>query len=385
MSRFHSYLVIARRFIEQYNGTEPLSRFLKTQFSKDKKFGSRDRKAIASCCYAFYRSWPWLGKEPSEERLLMGMYLTNQDQYGWLTALRPDWPAGLSLANRLIQLGASMQPIAWENYLSANLTTSKYFESLLTQPGMYLRIRPGKEQSVTSRLKAAGIAFNQPRPDTIELPAQSPVEDWLQLNRDVVVQDWSSQEVFADLFTWLPPVQPALPVWDVCAASGGKSILLYDLLKGRIQLTVTDIRPSILRNLRQRFSEAGVNIYHCATADLTKATVDELPALEWPLIICDVPCSGSGTWARTPEETLYISDQKIESYVHRQRAIVQQAASRLKKDGILVYITCSVFARENEQQVDYITQATGLTCLQQTYIIGVERGSDTMFVAYLKR
>jgi 16S rRNA (cytosine967-C5)-methyltransferase len=385
MSRFHTYLNIARQFIQQYNGTEPLSRYLKTQFAREKKFGSRDRKAIASCCYAYYRSWPWLGNELSDERLLRGLYLSNQDQYGFLSAFHPEWNPALSVSEKLSFLNLSPQPIDWASAVSSELPVRQYIESLLVQPGMFLRLRPGKEKSVISRLEASGIAFQLHGAATVELPAKTPVEEYVTLNRDAVVQDWSSQEVFSNLFAFASPGQTPLPVWDVCAASGGKSILLYDLLNGKVQLTVSDVRTSILHNLRKRFSEAGVNIYHCATADLTKELPAELPEQQWPLMVCDVPCSGSGTWARTPEEAVFCSAGKIAAYAQKQSAIVQQASRRLSAAGVLVYITCSVFARENEMQVDNIIRKTGLTCLQQQYISGLERGSDTMFVAYFKR
>ena len=60
-----------------------------------------------------------------------------------------------------------------------------------------------------------------------------------------------------------------LKAWDCCAASGGKSILLKDKFP-RVQLTVSDIRETILRNLRQRFQRAGIKDYHAFVADLSK-------------------------------------------------------------------------------------------------------------------
>lgn len=385
MSRFHTYLKIARQFIQQYNGTEPLSRYLKTQFAREKKIGSRDRKAIASCCYAYYRCWPWLGSELSDERLLQSLYLTHQDTFGFLDAFHPHWDASLAMADKLNNLQPDVFSPEWTNALSSAISGRLYLESLLVQPGMFLRLRPGKEKSVVRRLEAAGVAFRLHGAVTVELPAKTPVEEYITLNRDAVVQDWSSQEVFSNLLSFVNPGQSPMPVWDVCAASGGKSILLYDLLKGNIQLTVSDVRTSILHNLRKRLSEAGVNLYHCISADLTKELPDELPQQQWPLIVCDVPCSGSGTWARTPEEAAFCRAEKITAYAHQQLAIVQQASKRLSADGVLVYITCSVFAVENERQVENIIRTTGLTCLQQQYIAGLERGSDTMFVAYFRR
>jgi 16S rRNA (cytosine967-C5)-methyltransferase len=64
-------------------------------------------------------------------------------------------------------------------------------------------------------------------------------------------------------------------VWDCCAASGGKSILAWDKIKmqapkAKIELTVSDVRDSIIANLKKRFTEAGIQNYHSFVGDLTK-------------------------------------------------------------------------------------------------------------------
>ena len=63
----------------------------------------------------------------------------------------------------------------------------------------------------------------------------------------------------------------SLAVWDCCAASGGKSILLTDILKQKIELTVSDIRETILKNLHQRFKSAGIINYESFVTDLSLA------------------------------------------------------------------------------------------------------------------
>ena len=80
------------------------------------------------------------------------------------------------------------------------------------------------------------------------------------------MQDFSSQGVGGLL---LPVARGPLYVWDCCAASGGKSIMLYDL-DPAIRLTVSDIRESILINLRKRFNEAGIKKYQSFVIYLTK-------------------------------------------------------------------------------------------------------------------
>src|SRR5690606_28673070 len=170
-----------------------------------------------------------------------------------------------------------------------------------------------------------------------------------------------------------------IKVWDCCAASGGKSILAKDILSD-IELTVSDLRPSIISNLRRRFEEAGIKRYKSFVTDATKARPDHL----FDLIIADVPCSGSGTWARTPEQLLFYSEDKIGDYAALQRAILSNVIKYLKPGGYLLYITCSVFRQENEDQVHYL-QEQGVQAIQQQVFKGYEIKADTMFGALLRK
>jgi len=92
-----------------------------------------------------------------------------------------------------------------------------------------------------------------------------------------------------------------------------------------------------------------------------------------------VPCTGSGTWARTPEE-LYFFDEKDLRINNTQFAIVSNVAIYLKKGGRLIYITCSVFVDENDALVAKVEEATGLKVLARSLIN--QRGvlADKMFV-----
>jgi 16S rRNA (cytosine967-C5)-methyltransferase len=102
-------------------------------------------------------------------------------------------------------------------------------------------------------------------------------------------------------------------------------------------------------------------------------------------IICDVPCTGSGTWARTPEQIEVFKTETISTFKLKQQAIVRNASQSLRKNGILVYITCSVFKDENENQVKYIQENLNLTLIESNLIEGAKQHADTMFVAVFKK
>ncbi len=99
------------------------------------------------------------------------------------------------------------------------------------------------------------------------------------------------------------------------------------------------------------------------------------------MIIADVPCTGSGTWARTPEQLLYFRKEQIEKYTSLQKKILQNVIPHLKKGGHLLYVTCSVFKKENEEIVTFIQEELHLTLINMEILKGYEMKADTMFAA----
>ena len=172
-------------------------------------------------------------------------------------------------------------------------------------------------------------------------------------------------------------------VWDCCAASGGKSILANDVL-GDIQLTVSDVRENILFNLKKRFVAAGINNYKSFIADLTNPK-QPVSAESFDLIIADVPCSGSGTWSRTPEQLYYFEPAKIDEYAKLQKAILKNVINALKPGGYFLYITCSVFKKENEHAIDFLQENFNLKTLKMELLKGYELKADSMFAALLQK
>ncbi|TXH57956.1 MAG: hypothetical protein E6Q89_03960 [Bacteroidia bacterium] len=99
-------------------------------------------------------------------------------------------------------------------------------------------------------------------------------------------------------------------------------------------------------------------------------------------IICDVPCSGSGTWARTPEQLYFFDPNKLEDFSTLQTTIAQNAIPYLKAEGRMLYITCSVFKQENEAVIQKIQPAV---YKDSTLINGISKQADSMFIATLQR
>jgi 16S rRNA (cytosine967-C5)-methyltransferase len=203
----------------------------------------------------------------------------------------------------------------------------------------------------------------------------------LAIDKDVVIQDWSSQQV-TSMFSIIQQAKKKQPItwWDCCAASGGKSIAAYDYFGKQLQLTATDVRSSILHNLKNRLLTAGIN---SAKTFVHNAATPSFPFHEkFEVVLADVPCSGSGTWGRTPEQLYFSEEASIEQYQQLQRNIANNVVSNVKQGGFLLYVTCSVFTAENEANVQYLLAShPQLTLLQQKYFTGYHYKADTLFAA----
>lgn len=381
------YLDQAAVIIDRYDGTVPLHHFLKQFFSADKKFGSRDRKAISHACYCYYRLGHAVKALPVKDRLRLGIFLCTEDASGWQTALphvmhplmQERLAAKLEFANSLFSFSVA-DIFPWADELSAGIDALAFSRSHLVQPDLHLRIRPGKDAVVLSALRNAGILFTECGHDCLALQNSTRLENVLAIDRDVVVQDRSSQRI-AEYF---PADKPVSRVWDCCAASGGKSILAADRL-GEIELTVSDLRASIIANLKHRLAAAGIKRYRSFVADLS----DIQPSAKLPsrqdLVICDAPCSGSGTWSRSPEQLYFFDKPRIGYYANLQRKISENVVPAVGDGGYLLYVTCSVFRKENEEMVEQILRYNQMQLQRSGIISGYGEKADTMFAALFSR
>jgi 16S rRNA (cytosine967-C5)-methyltransferase len=383
LSYYHSHITTAIKIIETAKQGEPLMHHLKRTFAANKKFGSKDRKSISSLCYNYYRLGNALKNKTIEERIIAAIFICTNTSNKFLEALAPALyeQTHLSIHEKCVLQGISPKHIfPFLEELGADIDFDNFAYSFLKQPLFFLRIRVVKKETVYEKLKNENVVFEVITDNCIALPQTTKIDEILILNKEVVVQDYNSQGVFNYIQNEIN-ILPKLPkVWDCCAASGGKSILIYDTLKGNIDLKVSDIRPAILNNLKARFKDAGIKNYHTSLVDMSKSESISVEK-KYDVIICDAPCTGSGTWARTPEQLAFFNKKSIIEFVALQKSIASNAKQQLKKGGLFFYITCSVFKKENEGVVKYLQQNENFNLLYKEYLKGYDMQADTMFVA----
>ena len=393
--KYFSHLNTAVQLLQQYNGSQPFGSFIKQYFGQHKKYGSKDRKNISHLCYAFFRLGKALPQFSVEERILTGLFLCSHEPNELLKHLKPEWneQTHFSLEDKM-QVIAHPFPFSnvfpWQNELSSEIDYTSFCSSFLTQPDLFLRVRPGKASVVKGKLQQAGITFHELGNSCLALPNASKIDTVIEIDKEAVIQDHSSQRI-GELMEFMRTPTPSThstalrvpKVWDACAASGGKSILAFDTFK-HLDLTVSDIRQSILFNLGKRFATAGIKNYHAFVGDLSSPLFNIRNSL-FDIIITDVPCSGSGTWSRTPEQLYYFEPQQIDKYSALQKNIVSNAIPYLKPGGFLLYCTCSVFKKENEEVVDFIQQQHSLPLIQSALFTGYTMKADTLFGAVFQK
>ena len=386
MSRFHSYINSAVTILQQYKGEEPFAGYLKKYFSANKKYGSKDRKQIAHCCYCFFRAGHVLKELSKEEQVLSALFLCTQDADPVLSALKPEWEGQYALNPaeklKLLNIQRTVHDFfPWLNELSEGIEPDAFTVSFLQQPDLFIRIRPGYYPVLKSMFHAKGVFYKEISETCFSFSSGTKLDDYLSTNKEAVIQDYNSQQVGALMS--LVKSEDVIDVWDACAASGGKSIMAKDRL-GKINLTVSDIRESILYNLKKRFAEAGISNFQTIVADLS-ANDPLPPGDQFDLVIADVPCSGSGTWGRTPEQLYFFDENKVDAYSRLQQQIVSNLLPHVKPGGYLLYITCSVFKRENELQVEFIAGHNTMKLLRHECLKGYDKKADTMFAALFRR
>ncbi len=382
--KFDNQLRYATHVIDGYTGKQPLHVWLKDFFKVHPQMGARDRRQLRELVYCYFRMGHSLPPKQVNERILGGLLLTGEDLNEFLAYFEPTWnehikgslPDKLDFLSSILPAFNASKIFPWAASLSDDVDADAFSRSFFVQPDLFIRIRPGYGKKLREALGKALIPYQEISEQTLAFASSTRLEQYITLNKEAVIQDLSSQKTAAFLQR---PGTPFENAWDCCAASGGKSMMLHDL-QPTVELTVSDIRKSILDQLAIRFREAGISGYRSFVADL--ANPQALPDGRYDLILVDAPCTGSGTWSRTPESMFFYKPEKdLPHYTALQRTIVQKVIPALREKGWFVYITCSVFREENEAAVDFILANSALQLVQKQLLAGYGEKADSMFAA----
>lgn len=378
--------------INSYDYSKPFSLYLKDLFKANPKMGARDRRETRDYCFQFFRIGNNLQEEKFHVKLAVASFLCStisSQALEFLVTENSNLP--------IDQIGQELRKkieIVKKNYpqfdlrkifpdndlLSDEIEKDFFAESFLIQPSVWIRIRKKHFETVVNELDELKIPYQKSdSPNALSFAPTQKLENLQSfLSGYFEIQDLNSQKV-AEFFS---PKKHDL-WWDACAASGGKSLALIDK-EDDIHLLATDVRDTILKNYSVRMKKNGFAGFKTQLIDLSERSID--PSQRFEGILADVPCTGSGTWARSPENLLKMHHAKIKNkFQPLQRKIIQNVVPHLRGGGTLIYSTCSVFKAENEENVDFFLKTLPLKLKEKQLLKGYANKSDNLFVASFEK
>jgi len=236
--------------------------------------------------------------------------------------------------------------------------------------------RRWEERFDFERLEQIGFWFNHPAPSYLRV-------NLLKVDREIFMEDLQSAGVEAALGQFPESVKlleaarvPTLPgfsqgwfsvqdesamsasrlldprpgsrVWDMCAAPGGKTTHLAELMKNRGEIVATDIDADRLQRVEEARDRLGLSIITTATIDPENG---RLPEARFDAILIDAPCSNSGVLGKRPEARHRLTEENVRELREIQLRLIRLGLDRLAPGGRLVYSTCSIEPEENQQVV----------------------------------
>ena len=383
-------LIIKRvsALISEYTFDEPFSTYIKHYFRKYPVMGSRDRRETREWTYNLLRMGHNLRNCPLETRICVACFLCGNGSYPALEYLFKKYSVleiekiSLPVSEKL-SIVRSIYPefkieliFPMHQLVSPLIEKEKLFMSLIRKQKVWIRIRKSKISEVEEELKTLKIAFEKNTDPTIlEFAPEVALEKTKSWEKGFFeIQDISSQRTKH----FFKP-HAGEDWWDACSGSGGKSLLLIDE-EPDINLFATDNRMNILEKYSDRLKRSGFKSFKKLQIDLSASPLRTQTLFDG--VIADVPCSGSGTWGRSPEFLKKDVSREInEYYVPLQRKIVNNCLLSLKPNKPLIYITCSIFSEENEENIRYFADNLPIKIEKFAYIEGFDFGADTLFAA----
>ncbi|KUF11549.1 RsmB/NOP family class I SAM-dependent RNA methyltransferase [Pseudoponticoccus marisrubri] len=374
----------AIEIVETIRAGQPAEKAL-TNWARGARYaGSKDRAAVRDHVFDVVRRWRSSaalgGGEGGRARLLGLLRGQGVDPDGLFTGASHA-PAPLTREER----AAGSAPTGAEGWDLPDWLADRFRDSLGSaaeetalalrhRADVFLRVNLLRSDpaSARARLKEEGIT-TEPHPLSptalrVTKGARAVARSTAFAEGLVELQDVASQAV-----TDLLPLRPGLRVLDYCAGGGGKALAMAARMGGG-PVAVHDADPARMSDLPARAARAGARLSPVAR-----------PEPPYDLVLCDVPCSGSGAWRRAPEGKWRLDPDGLAGLLRVQAEILDTCAALVGPGGRLAYATCSVLSQENAQQIDgFRSRRAGWHVEDQRQFLPSD-GGDGFFITVLKR
>jgi 16S rRNA (cytosine967-C5)-methyltransferase len=219
---------------------------------------------------------------------------------------------------------------------------------------LWLRCNPLRieRERFLQELRQAGIAAEPGEyPQAVRLLEHAAIRDLPGYDQGwFCVQDQSAMKVGSAL----SPV-PGSQVLDMCAAPGGKTTHLAELMQNQGSILACDVDERRLQTVKELAARLGLGIIKTKLLDAEGK--QELPAGPFDAVLVDVPCSNTGVLGRRPEVRWRLHARDLKRLTDLQKKLLYQAVTRTRQGGKVVYSTCSIEPGENQYVVKAILGA----------------------------
>ena len=326
----------------------PADNIIKEYMRARKYIGSKDRKFITNTVWDIirHRSRLEFDCECCEPRMLLLTYLKDEDfdivadgsQYG----LRP---LDKLEKEKLAHLNPEVYPEYIEKefpkWLFEKINNPALAEALNTTASADIRANFISREDAKNKLQKEGLffSFTPYSPYGLRSAERINLQNCIAYqNGEIEVQDEASQ-----LGAILCDVRADLRIIDYCCGGGGKSMMLGALMNNKGTILAHDKNIKRMDGLKDRAARLGINNIQMVEALKPTDLFDRF--------IVDAPCSGSGTWRRSPDAKYRLTPKQLKAIEKAQEEILDIAAEHLTFKGRIVYMTCSVLPEENEDRI----------------------------------
>ncbi|WP_073980796.1 RsmB/NOP family class I SAM-dependent RNA methyltransferase, partial [Erythrobacter donghaensis] len=243
--------------------------------------------------------------------------------------------------------------------------------ALLDRAPLDLRVNALKADREGLALPEAGEVLASAQ--GLRFASGTPVEQWEAYEQGLVeIQDLGSQLIVEAL-----PVSPGDTIIDLCAGGGGKTLALAARLGNAASLIAADTDKRRLGNLAPRAARAGAAVDHTVLLDPGREMRSLHPwANKADHVLVDAPCSGSGTWRRSPEGRWRLDPAELARLNHLQDHVLDIAAQLTRPGGTIAFVTCSVLDAEGpDRAAAFLTRHPRWSAAPLALPLGTPRGA----------
>ena len=366
-AKVRSAIILLDTFFES---AAPFDIIMAKYFRVNKWIGSHERREIAEFCYSIFRKYETIKFLTSKITNNFGRFfvlaylkkfelIDNEKIHEIFSEKEFEVPKLTDFEHKFIKSLDSCADLPKNALLNYPIWMDAYFKRAFSKNLEEEMLALNEKASVDLRV----ITLKSSRDEVIKLLSDFSVEKGklsencirilsgrIGRNHSVIKNGFAEiQDEGSQLIAEICRVSSKDTVIDFCAGAGGKTLAIAAAMRNKGRIFALDKYPERLENAKLRFKRAEVNNVTCQEINgkwlkRHKECAD--------VVLVDAPCSGTGTWRRNPDMRAKFQQKDLDELTEVQAQILETASMLVKKNGRLIYSTCSVLLEENDEQIE---------------------------------